>query len=228
MFCKGRKGEKMEKKERGSSKRMKAIVVAFMTILVCVSLIVTGTFALFTDSVKVSNHLKAGKLDAVLTRTDLIYTTLKNEVLQPVRVDTDLVVNGTTTADANVFGISDGLTCVVPGSYFEATMLIENKGNVAFDYSVEIVLTEGANTPLARQIKVTVTDHTGNVGSSMLKNANDKIVVDTGATVKSTSAGAEFKVKVQFVNITTDESNNDAMENSVKFDLVVNAIQSVA
>jgi hypothetical protein len=172
--------------------------------------------------------LKAGKLDAVLTRTNLVYTLLKDEVLQTKEVDTDLVLNGTTTADANVFGISDGLTCVVPGSYFEATMLIENKGNVAFDYSVEIVLTEGANTALAQQIKVTVTDHTGNVGEAMLKNDNGKIVVDTGVTVKSTSAGAEFKVKVEFVNITTDESNNDAMENSVKFDLVVNAVQSVA
>lgn len=218
----------MEKKEQSSSTRVKAIIIALMSILICVSLIVTGTFALFTDSVKVSNHLQAGKLDATLTRTHLVYTLLEDEVLQDKTVEDDLALDGTTTADANVFGISDGLSYVVPGSYFEATMLLKNNGNVAFDYSVEIVIVEGEGTDLASQIKVTFTDHEGNEDSAMLKNDSGKIVVDTGATLKSSSNGAEFKVKVEFVNITTDETNNDAMGDSVKFDLVVKAVQSVA
>ena len=50
-------------------KRTKTMLFSALTLLVCTVLIVGGTFALFTDSVMVNNHLSAGNLEVGLYRT---------------------------------------------------------------------------------------------------------------------------------------------------------------
>ena len=47
-------------------KKFKVLFISYIVILFCTVLIVGGTFSLFTDSVKVVNHLQAGSLEQIL------------------------------------------------------------------------------------------------------------------------------------------------------------------
>ena len=58
----------------------KRILLASCSIIaMCLCAIVGMTYALFTDSVSVKNHLQAGNLDIALVRTDLEYAILDND-----------------------------------------------------------------------------------------------------------------------------------------------------
>ena len=53
------------------AKRIRILVTAMATILICVALIAVGSYALFSDTTRVTNHLQAGDLDIKLWRIDL-------------------------------------------------------------------------------------------------------------------------------------------------------------
>ena len=48
------------------SSRIRVIFMSCITIMVCVAVMAVGTFALFAETFKVTNHLKAGSLDVTL------------------------------------------------------------------------------------------------------------------------------------------------------------------
>ena len=52
-----------------ASKRLKTLLVCALSIMLCVTAVAVGTYALFSDNVTVKNHLQAGTLKATLTRT---------------------------------------------------------------------------------------------------------------------------------------------------------------
>ena len=62
--------------------KIKILFISYAVILLCTCFIVTGTYALFTDSAKVTNHLKAGNLDIKLERVNLEYHS-KNILVVP-------------------------------------------------------------------------------------------------------------------------------------------------
>lgn len=53
-------------------KKLRALLSAALTIMLSVSIGVAGTYALFSDSAEVTNHLQAGTLELGLTRTKLV------------------------------------------------------------------------------------------------------------------------------------------------------------
>ena len=59
-----------------STNRKRVLVVSGAIILLCMMIIAGMTFALFTDSKRMSNHLRAGDLEVTLTRTYLEYSVL--------------------------------------------------------------------------------------------------------------------------------------------------------
>ncbi len=203
-------------------KRNRILLLACSVILLCTCIITGVSYALFTDSVSVNNHLQAGKLDVTLTRTDLTYCILNDEgVLETVTVDSDL--DFTSSTAENVFGIDASDMKVVPGSYFVAKMKMGNNGNVAFTYDVSISLLEG-NNALAEQLTVTVTHPDGSTTVKKLSQLTNGLTVTAGTMDKSDTA-QEFTVSVSFDNVA---NNNDAMDQSVVFDLVVTAEQATA
>ena len=161
-----------------STNRKRALLVSASIILLCMTIIVGMTWALFTDTKNVSNHLQAGDLSITLKRTELTKTTL-NTSGKLVTSDPDkTVVNFSNSTDKNVFGIVDGEK-VVPGTKYVAKMKIENHSDVAFGYWIEIVCTDKTNgADLAKQLKVTV-----NTGSDASAFVND------GLTVKGAGGG---------------------------------------
>lgn len=211
-----------------NTSRTRTLLVSCVVILLAMTLIVGVTWALFTDTQNVSNHLQAGDLSITLKRTELTKTTL-NATGYLVESPTDTtVVDFSNPTDANVFGIGENEK-IVPGSKFVAKMDIENNSDVAFGYWIEIVCTDkesGAN--LAKQLKVTV--NTGSDASAL---------VNEGLTVKGENgyvgelgigATAAFTVTVEFLDSFVAEneiaSNQLAKGESLSFDLVVHAVQA--
>jgi hypothetical protein len=236
------------------SKRIKIILLSFVTVACCVALIVTSAFALFTDSISVQYHLQAGSLSAKLERISYQLTCVDKDgyLVENEEVEDDVELTNATTA--NVFGMTED-TLFVPGSQASAILKVSNTGNVAFGYYVAIERVNGgkettvSDDEFARQMVVTVQPLTATeVGGSLTFTANGTASTNRFKEVGSTlQVGAEkstlgvvdgstaqyFKVTVEFLDDTLQDNinesdryvNNDAMNSNVYFDLKVYAIQ---
>lgn len=206
-------------------RRSRTIMLALAAIVLCVSVIVGGTFALFTDSVTVTNHLQAGTLKITLVRTAHSFDALDEDgYLSTTAVEDEAV----DAADIdNAFGLSAG-ALIAPQSVLSATFEIQNNDTVAFDYSVKIIVTDGiggeeldssAMTALHEQLQVELTDLSG---THYLNESSESLTVNGGAPV-TVNQKATFTVTVTFIDDTT--INNLAQNENVYFDLVVSATQ---
>lgn len=203
------------------SKRSRILLISGSVIMLCVSLIVGMTYALFTASVPVTNHLKAGSLDISLQRNNLEYAVLNDDGYLEVFEVSDVSDFTDESAD-NVFGVDAEGVKLVPGSYFDAEMEIINKGTVAFTYSIGIKLSGEANE-FAEQLKVIVTHTDGSKTEKMLSELADGLTISAGEMSKN-DASQKFGVRIEFIN---DSSvNNSAMDQTAVFDLVVEAQQA--
>ena len=228
-----------------STKRV--LLVSASMVLLCLCIIVGATYALFTDSATVHNHLQAGDLDLRFERTYLEYTKLDEEGFMQKFTETNPVDFTNSNIDfskSNIFGFEDKDAngkerVIVPGSYVRADLKISNDGNVAFDYEAFILLKEGTDTALAKQLLVTVTDKkTQNVlvNAEPLNFMVASTQVPNGYKITfgediGKSDSAEFTVVISFAD---DEVNNTVGDNdlaqtqSVAFDLYVSAVQSTS
>lgn len=205
------------------TRRHSILIFSLVAILLALMVIVGVTFALFSDSTKISNHLDAGTLKITLVRESLTGSALADD--GTLATVTDNTVKDFTNSSDNVFNLKSG-DLVVPKSTYTANMKLNNNGSVAFGYWVEIKVNgatpTGSNLALAQQLKVTVTPTGGSAQSSY---------VDKGLYVGSQSApiatvlrnaSTTFSVSVMFDDLST---NNSAELGSITFDLVVHAIQ---
>ena len=124
-----------------STNRKRALLVSASVILLCMTIIVGMTWALFTDTQKVTNHLQAGDLSITLKRTELTKTTLNAQGKLVESAPDTTTKNFSNPTDENVFGIVEGEK-IVPGTKYVAKMQIENNSDVAFGYWIEIVCTD--------------------------------------------------------------------------------------
>ena len=203
--------------------RMRRLILSIVTLALTATLIAGATFALFTDEITFKNHLQAGTLDITLERTSLSYSKLDADgFLYTETITTPANFTNTSTTDANIFEI-DSQTRIVPTSFFNAEMKISNYSTVAFDYWIKLDFIEGDQT-LAKQMKITVTaaggkSHSGIVSTSASVGSS----TDPVGTLKI-GGSQTFTVKVEFFD---DEDNYLAQGKSVKFDLIVYAVQAV-
>ena len=106
-----------------STNRKRALIVSGAVILLCMTIIAGTTWALFTDTQTVSNHLQAGDLEITLARTELTKRTL-NSVGKLVTSDPDTTrLDFSNPTDENVFGIVENEK-IVPGTKYVAKMEI--------------------------------------------------------------------------------------------------------
>ena len=110
--------------------------------------------------------------------------------------------------------------------------------NVAFDYKVFIKLDKNSYNDLADQLYVTVVNNETNATvvkhvklSDKMFNAEDPgyVCIFSGDDVK-VSESDTFTVQIDFDNVTTDKgaTNNKAEDQTVYFDLIIEAEQSTA
>ncbi len=205
--------------------KFRVLFVSYMVILFCAVLIIGSSFALFTDSVKVTNHLKTGNLDIALIRKSLEYSCLNDAGELEVYSDQS-ETDFTFQTNTNVFGLNRNGLLIVPGSYFDAVLVLENHGNVAFDYDVEIILNEDTKS-FSDQLLITVTDSFNNSNTYLLSDFlfNNTILM---GEMNNNLKQVEFKIRVEFLNdLNTDYSinNNEAKNKQINFDLIVEAVQ---
>ncbi len=198
--------------------KKRILITSFSVIILCLCILVGVSYSLFTDSEQVTNHLKSGDLDITLERIGLEYVTLNEQGYLEIKDNTE-VIDFTNTTEENIFGL-DQEELMAPGSYYEATLKLNNKGTVAFDYTIEIVLNDAAND-FANQLKVYVDGDTEGKVLGEIKEDNKYVIASTAAV--EASSAKEFTVKVLFENHT---DNNKAQDSSISFDLVISATQS--
>ncbi len=213
--------------------KVRALLSASIMTMIGAGLLVGGTYALFSDTAKVTNHLQAGNLKISLLRTKLTKTNLDDDGFLKTSTDsTEKDFTGETTD--NIFGLGEN-EVIVPQSTFIAEMCIKNgvkngstytPSSVAFDYSVKIVLSEDADEDLSKQLTVKVTH-----GATVV--VEDKKLSEVGsdalfsAVMTKTTAEDKFTVQLTFDDL-VDTENNKAQNQKASFDLIVEAVQKVS
>lgn len=204
------------------------------------AIILGMTWALFTDTALVTNHLQAGDLKIKLERTELEKETLSDKgYFTTVTYSTDVNAENTAYWDftgrtqKNVFDIKDSER-IVPGTTYTTKMKLTNQGDVAFKYWIQIATKNGpenqpSSAELAKQLDVTVTVLGAN-GQTETKRLDASLLVgsETNAiAVLGVGDYSEFTVTVKFLDDRVDQTlDNDAAQNQqVYFDLVVHAVQ---
>lgn len=221
-----------------SNKSFHSILAAFIVVLLCSAMIVTGTYALFTDSFSQKTVLKAGTMKIRLLRTKLEYTELNGDGLFEKKTDDRKLVyaqpeENETISTENVFGIKND-TLLIPTSKYTATMCLENKSNVAFNYYLTIEgLGDAAKNHFSDKLTVIVdtnlaNDAAGEAGgeTKTTVSVENKAIGDASAPVGQVLIGgsAKFTVTVIFEG----DATNDAQAQEANFNLNIHAVQVVA
>lgn len=194
--------------------------------ITCLSMVAIGTYALFSDTVTVTNHLRAGTLKATLVRTAHSYSILDaTGMLKETKVENE---NVKSTEMQNAFDLPDD-ALIVPMSKLSATFQLQNNDTVAFDYSVEIVLGNSGNDQtsesqinvdyLAEQLEVKLT---GLPGTHTL---SDSGLIVEGTEPVEVGESVNFTLELEFKD--DDLINNLAQDANCNFDLVVSATQAI-
>ena len=215
-----------------STNRKRTLLFSSAMILLCMIIIMGMTWALFTDTATVKNHLQAGNLDITLQRVALTQKTLDKDgylTKKLVQKETDAPVDFSKATNENVFGL-EANEKIVPGTKFVAKMQIKNEAtysDVAFGYWIEVVFKGNAGGDLAKQLKITVNtgkDKSDFVGEG-LKVGGENNYID----VLPIGASDNFTVTVEFLDSAIPENNiadnNLAQGEEIYFDLVVHAVQ---
>lgn len=206
------------------TKKKRSVLLSVMTLALCLALIASGTYALFSDEVRLTNHLQAGKLDITLTRNSLTtksVDTTTGFLTDPIT--TTEPVDFSNPTKRNIFDITDD-TLIVPGSYYSAEMQISNHSDVAFGYWLEIVFDGTVDLTLAEQINITVTTSDGAKSISTTLDKSKGLIGEETSPIEvlAKSGSALFTISVEFDDL---GNNNDAKNKTFEFDVIVHAVQ---
>ena len=217
--------------------RRRVLLTSCAIVLLCLTIVLGMTWALFTDDAIIEHHLQAGDLTVTLKRVQLDRDALDEKGFL-VNYDTDKTVKDfTNPTKENVFDIHESHK-IVPGCKYEAKMQIENLSDVAFGYWVEIVCKDTTyGEELAKQLQVTVdttvdddtdADHIARVGDGLVVRGEDGGYLD----VLAIGEKEYFTVCVEFLDSFKNEdflggyyANDKAQGQKLTFDLVVHAVQ---
>ena len=205
--------------------KKRSVLLSALTLMLCLALVASGTYALFSDQVTLKNHLQAGTLDITLIRTNLKTLSLDNTTGFLVETENPEDVDFSAPTTRNVFDITDE-TLVVPGCVYDAEMQIKNNSDVAFGYWLEIVFDDTVDLTLAEQLKVTVTTADGSKSISGMLDQNKGLIGEEADPIGilAKTGSALFTVTVEFCDL--DHSvNNNAKLTSFEFDIIVHAVQ---
>ncbi len=215
-------------------------ISALLALVLCVALLIGGTYALFTGNVEVNNHLSAGNLKVGLTRVSYKEWVLNDSGLMGEKTDStaiDLTKNGN-----EIFTVEKA----VPTAWYEATIEVSNEGSTAFDYGMRILWTNKdtaseKDLAFAGQMQITVTsskiadadaDGKDDNGTNYVQFMLDECAdpgndISLGYLLKNEGTNS-FTVKAEFVNSDVKDVNNAAMLATLTFDVQVFATQKTS
>lgn len=212
-------------------KKNRLLLILCLVLVLCLGIIIGIWLSLPASSLSVGNHLRSGRLDVTLKRTDLEYKVPdENGRMHIVTVGDELDL--TESTECNVFGLDTEDILIVPGSYFDAELELSNNADTAIAYSVTVRLL-GRSNELAEQLRVTVTRFDGTTEEHMLSELTHGMSVQAGEMTVGVETQS-FRIRVEFLNdaVYNDElpngtpqadrmNNNAAQSQTVAFDLVV-------
>ena len=203
------------------SKRIRAITLSSLTVLCCLALIVGGTYALFSDSAEVVNHLQAGELKVKLYREQLSGLQLTEQGLLEEFENKERLEFTKQSLD-NVFGLSKD-SKVVPGCKYESKFTLDNNGNVAIGYYLEFVVQGDLNT-LAEQLQLTLKTDSDTTTIKLSELGENYTWGGENSPLGQILVGnvGEFSVALEFID---SDTNNDAQGQQISVDMIVHAIQ---
>ena len=214
----------------------KVLLSSILVIALCLSVIAGSTYALFTDSAKTSIAITSGdvEIEAALS-LDAVYSAKAKANLNapqenPFLIDENgrkydyekqdgntFANGGTASIDAN--GATITLTNITPGDKIDATLYVENTGNVDMIYRYTIATNDG---DLARRMVVTV-----ETGESY--EAAKSYTSAWSAEVASGSGIKEHKFSLELPVYVPSEDENGVYENQVvDYTITVEAVQANA
>ena len=218
-------------------KKSKAIIISVVLAVMSFIILITASVALFSDSVTVVNYLQAGTLEIGLARTQLTGRTADENGILQVTTDLERVDRTNVQTDDPNDTVFDLGAQSVPGVWQEATLEIENRGTVAFDYAVTFFFAEApaagsAAERLAQSLLVTVTDAQGEVLTEEGTTLAD--VVAQGAiplgSISSPNAKYTFRLKIELPlaeDVWDTGAGETIMNGALFFNITVTATQKV-
>ena len=204
------------------TKKRRSVLMSALTFMLCLALVAGGTYALFSDQVTLTTHLKAGELDITLERTNLVTKALDNSTGFLVDIIDEEDVDFSKPTVRNVFDLEE-TDKIVPGCSYDATMKITNNTDVAFAYWIEIIDRNYEDIILGDQLVVTIKadgyEKTVKVSEGMLVGNQSEPVA-----ILAKGEYDNFNVVLKFLDLA---NNNAAQNQSLNFDIVVHAVQVV-
>lgn len=214
------------------AKRIRAVFLALAAIVLALLLIITGSYALFTDQATIKNHLQAGTLEVTLTRLTLTGNKIDEKgYIGDYVNETDVDFSDETTENVFDFGENER---IAPTSYRVAEMELKNGSDVAFAYWIEIVLTseltDAEDIALAEQLEVSVTTENTEAKAEDQAISNQTIAVGSAESpvgVVELGQSKTFTVKVSFKDYGAEHgnANDNAKNGDLSFDMIVHAVQ---
>lgn len=201
------------------NKTRKTLLLACITVLLCVAIIAGGAYAFFADSVTLQDHLFAGQMQVSLERINLKSTFMNNSTGELEEITNKNIVDFSKETTENVFGLKAD-TLIVPGSSYQATMRVSNNGNAAFGYWLEIITKDESDKEFVSQLTIKVQAGEFDIEQKL----SDFTVGSEGDYVGVVAKGSDstFIVEIAFDNY---DDNNLSMDKEIKFDLIVYAVQ---
>ena len=205
------------------TKRKRSVLLSFTTMMLCLALVVGGSYALFSDQVALTTHLKAGTLDITLERTHLVTRSLDRTTGFLTDGENDEIVDFSRPNSRNVFDL-ENTDKIVPGCSYTATLRITNNTDVAFRYWVMVINREtGEVMPeLAEQLRVSVITKDGRVLEGKVSEGLQVGTAEDPLNIMAKGDSESFDITLKFLDL---ETNNAAKSQSLNFDIVVYALQ---
>lgn len=213
-------------------------------LVVALALLVGGTYALFTDEAKITNHLQSGDMQLTLVRNDYQHMMLDGEgfVADVTPDGHDTPKNFSAPTNENMFNLSEAHV-FVPGASVSANMTLSNSSvdsATAFNYWFTIEIRgaeEDDDIPtLAKYLvlDITVEGHPEYDVSGVRLGADENVIdaknglitcgtKDNPIGVLGVGSSQNFTVKIS-VDL---EAGNEIRQQELQFDLIVHAVQQV-
>ena len=198
--------------------KMRILLSASVLGMLSISLLVGGTYALFSSTSSVKNHLKAGNLNVSLVRTRYSKTVIDKDGYLVTKENNE-TLDFTNANNKNIFGLEDD-ELLVPTSSFSADIKITNNSSIAFDYTVTLDTDKiKSDSYLIDQLKVKVVEG-NNVYSKLLSNCENYTIFS--GTMETGDVVSKFTISLEFID---SYANNLAQDEVADFDLTVAAVQ---
>ena len=198
--------------------KMRILLSASVLGMLSISLLVGGTYALFSSTSSVKNHLKAGNLNVSLVRTRYSKTVIDKDGYLVTKENNE-TLDFTNANNKNIFGLEDD-ELLVPTSSFSADIKITNNSSIAFDYTVTLDTDKiKSDSYLIDQLQVKVVEGK-NTYSKKLSSCENYTIFS--GTMETGDVVSKFTISLEFID---SYANNLAQDEVADFDLTVAAVQ---